>query len=391
MNLNDLKKIRKKLEEEYNENCSKIDELDDKIRVISANNFETKVNYALAFSMIPWVVSIFFMPAMVKSGIIPLNMVQPLSVGVPALVGIIGEELLAKKLKWRERLRKFSKAKTQKEKLAESTKYEIEKEKLISANKILKKNYDDLLANERLINSLSTSYNITEKDVDERSKEEISNSIENTNNILQKKQQEVDIATTKSFLKEKFWKARDKAFRFTDVFMFGMMGGMGFMLFCDMPIICLNQLENIQFQASFFGILAPAVIGGLFGSGYLIKRTHDYISVFKTLNNQLGDNAISEIRDYEEDEQFAKNLENVITDTSAIKLKLESEKQKLNHVCETTSEIQMQSEVENLPMNYAKNETPLENMMPYMEESIFEEQSQEQGLVLKRDKNLNKK
>ena len=318
-------------------------------------------------------------------------MIQPLVAGASVLIGITGEELLTRKLKYQERLKKFTKSKTKKERLEESTKYEIEKEKLISANKILKKNYDDLLANERLINSLSTSYNITEKDVDERSKEEISNSIENTNNILQKKQQEVDIATTKSFLKEKFWKARDKAFRFTDVFMFGMMGGMGFMLFCDMPIICLNQLENIQFQASFFGILAPAVIGGLFGSGYLIKRTHDYISVFKTLNNQLGDNAISEIRDYEEDEQFAKNLENVITDTSAIKLKLESEKQKLNHVCETTSEIQMQSEVENLPMNYAKNETPLENMMPYMEESIFEEQSQEQGLVLKRDKNLNKK
>ncbi len=385
MNLNDLKKIRKKLEEEYNENCSKIDELDDKIRVISANNFETKVNYALAFSMIPWVVSIFFMPAMVKSGIIPLNMVQPLSVGVPALVGIIGEELLAKKLKWRERLRKFSKAKTQKEKLAEFTKYEIEKEKLISANKILKKNYDDLSANENLISSLLTNYNITEKDVDERTKEEISDSIENINNVLHKKQQKVDTATTKSVLKEKFWKVRDKFNRFSDVLVFVMMGGMMSMVLYDMPAIYLNQLENIQIQASFLEVFAPVIIGGLVCGGYCVKRINKHISVFKTINNQLGDNAISEFRDYEKDKQLDKDLENIIKDISAVKLKLESEKQKLNYASEASSALQMHSEDANVQMNYEKG-----NMMPFTEDMIFEDQSTKQGLVLKKTMNLNK-
>lgn len=332
MRIKDSKQIRKKLEEEYNENCSKIDDLNEKIRALNANDFETKANCVMGFSILPWIASILVMPGIIKSGIIPLNLVQPLFVGIPALIGITAEELFTRKSNCRERLRKFSNSKTQKEKIEESTKYEIEKEKLRSANKILKKIYDDLLANENLINSHSISYNITEKDVDERTKEEIDDSIKNINNILQKKQQEVDVATTKNVLKEKFWKVRDKFNRFSDILTFGMIGGMMFMLY-NMPIMMyLNQLENIQFQTSFLGALAPAIIGGIVCGCYGIKRRNNFTSAFKTINNELGDNAISEFNDYEKEKQIDKNLENIIRDTCAIKLQLEIEKQKLENL-----------------------------------------------------------
>lgn len=265
MEIKDSEQIRKRLEEEYSENCLKIDDLNEKIKV----------------------------------------------------------------LEFLERLRK---SKTQKERIEESTKYEIEKEKLKSANKILKKIYDDLSENENLINSLSTSYNINEKDVDERTKEEIDDSIKDIKNILKKKQQEVDIATTKRFLKEKFWKVRDKYQKIFNILMFGMVGGAIFMFFYDMPIMYLNQLENMQSQVSLLEALAPAIIGGLACGGYCIKRINDYTSVFKTINNELGDNAISEFRDNEKEKQFDKDLENVIRDTCAIKLQLEEEKQKQKNI-----------------------------------------------------------
>ena len=201
MRIKDSEQIRKRLEEEYNDNCSKIDDLSKKIRALNENDLETRATGVMVFSILPWIASILVMPVIIKSGIISLNLVQPLFVGVPILIGIIAEELFNRKSKCCERLKKFSNSKTQKEKIEESTKYEIEKKKLRSANKILKKNYDDLSENENLINSLSTSYNIIERDVDERTKEEIDDSIKNINNILQKKQQEVDVAATKSVLK----------------------------------------------------------------------------------------------------------------------------------------------------------------------------------------------
>ena len=332
MRIKDSEQIRKRLEEEYNDNCSKIDDLSKKIRALNENDLETRATGVMVFSILPWIASILVMPVIIKSGIISLNLVQPLFVGVPILIGIIAEELFNRKSKCCERLKKFSNSKTQKEKIEESTKYEIEKKKLRSANKILKKNYDDLSENENLINSLSTSYNIIERDVDERTKEEIDDSIKNINNILQKKQQEVDVAATKSVLKEKFWKVRDKFNRFSDILKIGVLGGMTSMLLYDMPIMYLNQLENIQFQTSFLGVLAPAIIGGLACGVYGVKRRNNFISVFKTINNELGDNAMSEFSDYEKEKQFDKNLENIIMDTCAIKLQLETEKQKLENL-----------------------------------------------------------
>lgn len=382
MNANDSEQIRKKLEEEYNENCSRINELDEKIRIIDTNDFDTKVTYVLTSSIIPYIASLFLMPFIVKLGIISLNMVQPLFVGVTVLIGITGEELFARKAKYREKFRKFSKSKTQKEMIEESTKYEIEKEKLKSLNKILKKNYDYLLANEN---------NIIEKDVGKRTKEEIFNSIENINNVLQKKLQKVDVATTKSVLKEKFRRVRNKFNRFSDFLIDGIISGMMSMFLYDMPIMYLNEIANIQIQTNFLGIIVPAIIGGLAFGGCSLKRTNDYTAVFKIINNQLGDNAISEFRDYAEDKQFDKDLEDVIRDTSDVKIKLELEIQKLNHTSESSGELYMHNEAKNVQMDYAKSETPLENMISFMEESISEEHSKEQGPILKKTMNSSKK
>ena len=163
------------------------------------------------------------------------------------------------------------------------------------------------------------------------------------------------------------------------------------MMLYDMPVIYLNQLENIQFQASFFEIFAPLIIGSLACGSYCAKKINDYTSVFKTINNQLGDNAISEFRDYEEDRQIDKNLENIIKDTSAVKLKLESEKQKLDYISEISNELQIHSDDEFVQMGHVESEIPFEDMMSFVEESIFEEQSKEQGPVLKKTLNPNKK
>ena len=197
-----------------------------------------------------------------------------------------------------------------------------------------------MLESENLINSLSTGYNITEKDTDEKTKEEISNNIENINNILQQKQQEMDIATIKNILREKFWRVRDKFYRFYDILTLSMFGGLMSMSLYDMPIIYQNQLGNIQFQTNFLGLLAPAIIGGLVCGGYGVKKRNNFVSVFKTINNELGDNAMSELADYEKEKYSKKDLETIIKDTCEIKLQLETEKQKLENVILNCSKVE---------------------------------------------------
>ena len=43
MNLNELEQTRKKLAQEYNDNCKKIDELNKKICCMQSNRFESKL------------------------------------------------------------------------------------------------------------------------------------------------------------------------------------------------------------------------------------------------------------------------------------------------------------------------------------------------------------
>ena len=370
MNINDLKQIRKKLEKEYNENCTKIGELSKKIKIIELNDFEIKAIYIMTFSMLAWIATTFLGSKIVNFSITPLNLVQPLFLGIPVLIGITGEKLFLRKLKSYEKLRKFSKAKTQKEKIEESTRYEIKREKLRNWNKILKQNYDDLSANENLLSSLSRDYNITEKNIDKRTKDEIETNIANISELLQKKQQDIDITTTKCVLINKFFKVRDKWSKIIDVSTIGMLGACFCMIFYNIPIITINEVQNIHIQASFLSILAPAIVVGIACSGYCIKRNKDYTTVFHNINKELGNNAISEIIDYEEDEQINNDLENILKVTCAVNLKLESEKQKLNNICQKSNTLQNSNEVSKQQMDYAYCNTPKTSSETYVEESI---------------------
>ena len=69
----------------------------------------------MTFSMLAWIATTFLGSKIVNFSITPLNLVQPLFLGIPVLIGITGEKLFLRKLKSYEKLRKFSKAKTQKE------------------------------------------------------------------------------------------------------------------------------------------------------------------------------------------------------------------------------------------------------------------------------------
>lgn len=173
MNISDIDQLQKQIEEEYNDNCSKIDELKNKIWLLQRNSFEMKFQLAGILSMIPWMLgTVLLGQPILKSGLIPLELTKPLFVVVPALLGTVASTIIDKKQKIDERVKKFSSSTTKKEIIEEETRYKIEQAKLRSYNKILKNNYDDLDKEKQLISSLSSKYNITSKENDTREKEE---------------------------------------------------------------------------------------------------------------------------------------------------------------------------------------------------------------------------
>ena len=197
---------------------------------------------------------------------------------------------------------------------------------------MLKKNYDDLELNERLISSLSDKYNITLKENDTRNKEEVEENVVSVKKLLEERTNDMDIATTRYTLSDLFWKVRSKRDEFTDVTMWGCMVMLLCMTLYNMPMLMAIVIENVQFQTSILGTLAPGIIGGIACTGYGFKKTNDRLYAFKKINNELGDNAISESKDLNSKEDFEQEKNKVINDTCVVRMQLDNEIQKLENL-----------------------------------------------------------
>ena len=327
MNLNELEQTRKKLAQEYNDNCKKIDELNKKICCMQSNRFESKLMGTFALSILPMLGSLALTP-IIYNGVIPFNVLQPLTFFVPYLIGFVGEIILFKKRKYKEKLKSFSSAKCEQEFLQEQTQYEIEKEKLKNQNRILEKACGYIESEKKALTLLSDKYNITEKD----SEENIDEIIINLNKELEKNKELINIATAKKELSNKFCKCREKFSIIDDVCKIGLIGFLAsFMceMLYNMPLLYVNNNTSFHIDPSLIGILSPAIIGGLVVIGYEFIKSKNNKTAFRNINNSLGENSISEKSNYEEDKHLEKKLEKVISDTCTMRIRLEEARQKL--------------------------------------------------------------
>ena len=320
---NNIKKTKKTIKEEYNDNIVKIKELEEKIDIISSNSLGTKADMILIFGMLPLMGFTLLVALLGVPKFIPLNLIRPLYVGIPLLIGIVGEKLTSRRFKFRERLRIFSDAKTQREINEELVRYEIEKKKVINANRVLENVYADLEEKENFINYLSESYNITEKKTDNISVEDI----DNNKNTLDKKRECLDRATIKCFLKDKFWKIRTKGNKYDRVYINVFAGILVSMFLYNFPVILLSG----QLYASLLSILIPSVIGGMVFGGYEFSKVKSDLSIFRKINNELGSEAIPNIRK-DNELQYDRDLDNIIEESYVTRLQLESEKRKLEEI-----------------------------------------------------------
>lgn len=338
MNIKDSEQIRKILKEEYNKNCTEIDNLSYKIKILNLNNFEQKFATSFALSIIPWVAITFLLTSIAQIGILPIELVQPLSIGIPALIGACGTKLLYNKQNINKKIRKFSNAKSQKEKIEEEIRYELAKEKIKSHNKVIKLIHNNLLENENIISFISESYSVSPKEEDNRSKEEISINYQNTKQLLNEQNAKLDEATTKEFLSKKFWRYRNKFQRYTEPLMFGSLGSVLCMILYNYPLILISRSPNVQIHSSVLNTLMPAIIGGCGCIVFGINRKNKQMSIFKNINSELGNEALPETIGFDSENNYEKAKKKIINDTCSIKLKLESEKQKLNHISQFSNE-----------------------------------------------------
>ena len=333
----DYDKIKNKLEKEYEENYKKIYNLSEKIGNIKCNDNDITTGSTILLSIFAWAAAMIAMPSILRSGILPFEAIQPLFFTVPLAVGATASKLMSKKFECKERLKRTTKAKSQKSRIEEATKLEIQKEKLLTANKVIEETLDEI-ESKKIINKMFANKTvIRSKEQSQMSLAEIENILELTKENNKQQKETIDKTATKKFLKEKFWRVRDKGQGIIDTGLFGLLGALGTLMIYNMPVIAIqNGIGSYNLSIGLLQFLTPAIVGGLLGTGYGIKRYVDYKEAFKKVNKDiLGEDSLPEtISDSERKRKMADNdverfdleLEQQIKTASDLRLKLEEEK-----------------------------------------------------------------
>lgn len=326
--MKDMEVTKSKIEQEYNENIKKIYDLEYKSWITRINSFDRKLELSAAFAMIPWIIITLLTKLIAQSNIVPLELIQPLSIGVPILFGIIGQQILYKKKKYKQELKEVSNAKSEKELIEENTRYDLEKAKLQDKNRAIKKTYDDLETNQIFLKTYTSRYIINEKKEKDISDEDLKQKVSDITNILEEEKENLEKNSIKKFLSEKFWRVRNKLQRFDYIITYGGLGFLiPFMLY-NLPCIAINTM-GISLNTSFFEIFAPGVIGLIIGSGYGINKIKNQLSALNKFNNELGDEKLPRFSKDGEIEEYEQALTEQIEKVSAIKMQLETLKSKL--------------------------------------------------------------
>lgn len=355
MRQEDLEKTKEELTEEIKKNNQKIIENDEKTRMANVNKFEYKTLETIGFSLLPYIGLIFLSKSLLNNetmisliGTIPAESVPLFAAGGSLCIGTIGRKLIEWKYKTKERLNAFTKANTESEKLEEEVKYAIELEKAKNRNKAIEQTMSSLHTNQSILNSLSTRYDIHDKNAPE-TKEESQNHIEKLSGLLKEKYDELDVLTTQKVLYEKFWNVKAKGQKGIEMILCSIMGGAFSMFLTNMPLLALKDtLANSFILPGIAPILVPLIAGTSVVGGYMVKRHKDQLKAFNNLNSELGENALSEkIKEpYKEQQEIDAKIEDKLREISAVNSQLQEQKRTLELF--TNNEEQEERELEPL-------------------------------------------
>ncbi len=342
--MKDIDKIRNIIENELNENIRKIECLEDKINIIKENTFNQKFVTGIPFGLISLIIIIINI-SILDFNLVPIELIQPLSICIPTLMGFIGQQIVYRKKQCKQKLRKVSNAKSNKDLLSEITKYEIEKEKLINKNKILNKVCTDLESDKYPFNIYYEKYSIAEKE-NCQTQEDLFQKI---NNILIEDEEKLDKLSIKKFLQKKFRNARFRLSISDYLFSYGMIGfALPFMIYNLVGLELI--LNDLQLHTSFLEIISPGIIGFVVATTYGLNNRKNSISTFNSFNEKLGEDKLSLIETEDEEKKLGFELYKIMQNISKTKLYLESikikqEKEKMILEQNNQAETQLHKEV----------------------------------------------
>lgn len=392
MKIEDFKKSREELQEEINKNKSQLYINAERAKAASINQLDNKLLLTFACALIPYVAITIVFVILVKvlgastiANILPPFISQIIFTGVPLGIGALRSKLIFKKQKIKERLKSFSKAKTETEKIEEEIYNQIELEKLNNRNKINIQAINSLDYNESILQFVSDKYNIEEKN-QSSNKEETEQKLNVLSTIIEKEYNELDILSTKKTLNTHFSEIRDNYEKVTAILYACMTAGLMTMAVTFTPLFMLREVYTYSsLFTNLLHALAPLAVGILGACGYRIKRNKDSEKAFDNLNSTLGENQLPKnTKDiHKETKEYKRIIEDKINHISDLKVKFQETKRNLETFM-TEEEIarKKRSEILSKPLSDIKiTEETKKDILEHPEKYADSEARARRGLI----------
>lgn len=298
------KNISEVLEKEIEKNNELININDEKMRLAKINRFEELLTSSIGFAVLAYFGIVGVCEYLVindsvgaLSNIMSISeyflttaAAMATSLGLGALV----TKVIVGKQKLKERFKTFSDAKTEAEKLEEQVKYEIELEKAKNRNKAIKKMMEAQEKNRRFLEIMTSKYEIKDKETPQ-SREECEKNIQAILEALEINFEKLNKLTYKKVLEETTSAVRDKISARLDVGRNSLITGAVTMLLFDIPIIFTHGLiTDASMMAIYMCVSLPFVISAGVAGAFTTKWNRDRKKMFKNLNENLGDDKLSE-------------------------------------------------------------------------------------------------
>lgn len=289
---------------EYEKNLSNYKEYDYRRKILKNNRFGKRLLKVCLSSLIPLSI-ILLVVALGGAGITSIASAKIfpwIMLGSSLGIGVLSEKILEKKVfKSKEKLRKFSSAKTDSEILEEETKYEIECEYLKNKNTVLKRVSEQSITYENDINN--NQLNGFEPE-----------GIENIEKLLKKAYNDLDVVTRRKVLNNKFSRYTDTMESITDGMCISVLISFIMLFILSLP----SALLTTQFRI--FSLVSPFLFSGAICISYIMRILKNKY-VFDKLNEELGENVLLSGKDYEDDKELEKEINKQIALTSSLQLK----------------------------------------------------------------------
>ena len=319
-----LDEIKNDIEKEFSEICDYSNDCKNKQKVLDANTNDSKftnIGNIGILSLLPFLFIVYPVTAGISTAF-------GVAFALSLAIGYVGQFIITSISK--RKMKKFTSAKKNSDIVEEMMYYEMEIYKSKNRKEALREMYKSIESTQLILGDDSIEFyqnkyeNLTLEDL-KRRKEMLSKAYE-------ERMEQLDVLTLQDYFKKR--NLGSKRERVGNIIIYALMISLLISFLIGMPLIGESMKAGIEDMGRLFAIsFSPALVVTPLSLLYFIKRDKDFMKAFHNLNQSLGENALSEEPNIENE----KELKNMISLKLSEIVKLGVELKEIGYAIEKTN------------------------------------------------------